>query len=123
MPVKSAVVNSKGGVGKSTSATNLAAVAATMGRRTLLIDLDPQGTSSWLSGAEYSDPVRTAAAMFQDDPLLPSQLAVPGAFGFDVVPAGPHLAESEHWLATTTLSDYRLSMVLKKINPRWLLMT
>ncbi len=50
MPITVAVLNEKGGVGKSTIATNIAAAAHLSGRRTILLDLDKQGTSfDWYS--------------------------------------------------------------------------
>ena len=46
MGIVVAVVNQKGGVGKSTTAVNLSAAVARRGRRTLLVDLDPQGNAT-----------------------------------------------------------------------------
>ena len=46
-----ATYNIKGGVGKTSTAVNLAYLAAASGRRTLLWDLDPQGAATYLSGS------------------------------------------------------------------------
>ena len=109
-----AVANPKGGTGKSTTSANLAAVAAQRGLRPLLIDLDPQGSSSYLSGIEDTQESRSAGAMFQDEALHPSDLALPTKYGYDVVPAGPALIQAEDWLARAIMGEQRLRLLFKR---------
>jgi chromosome partitioning protein len=84
------VVNHKGGVGKTTSAVNVAACLGEMGQRTLLVDLDPQGSASMFLGVE-DDGQRLLAALTHVS-ALPVVEEV--AAGLDLVPAGPQLIDA-----------------------------
>ncbi|MEC7826264.1 MAG: ParA family protein, partial [Pseudomonadota bacterium] len=57
--MKRVVFNQKGGVGKSTISTNLAAESARRGLKTLLVDLDAQGNSTHYAGVDISDDTLT----------------------------------------------------------------
>jgi len=86
------ICNAKGGVGKTTTAVNLAAYLATLGRRVLLVDFDPQANASSALGA---DPLKTERSVYHG--LLgetpPKELVRASMiFNFHFVPSAPHLA-------------------------------
>lgn len=82
-----ALYNIKGGVGKTTSAVNLAYLAAQSGLRTTLWDLDPQGCAGWYLGVDDAELEQRAAKLIEGK-LKPQELRVPTPYeGLTVVPS------------------------------------
>jgi chromosome partitioning protein len=110
-----AIVNQKGGVGKSTTAVNLGASLATLGRKTLVVDLDPQGnTTTGLGinkrGLEYC----VYSALLQDValPQIITPTEIPNLW---VVPATLNLAGAEIELVSTLSREMRLKTALDAV--------
>jgi chromosome partitioning protein len=95
------ITNEKGGTGKTTTAVNLGAALAIRGRKTLLIDMDPQGNSSYiLSQVTENDPAMYAV-LVDKDTLLESIIQPTATEHLDIAPSNLHLAGAEVQLATT----------------------
>jgi cellulose biosynthesis protein BcsQ len=106
-----AVLNQKGGVGKTTVTLGLASAAAHAGHRVLVVDLDPQGSSTWVLG---HDPYETDASTAEVMGRLPAARAMlPSAWGGEVwvVPSSPRLLSRDH-----TGSPQRLRTALAEVS-------
>ena len=106
------VANQKGGVGKTTSAVNLAAALAMGGLRTLIIDLDPQGNASTAFGIPRDEVAGIYEVITKDLPLRDVSLKVPGYPHLEVVPATQSLANAEIDLVPMVARETRLKRAI-----------
>jgi chromosome partitioning protein len=90
-----AVANQKGGVGKTTTAVNLAASLAATKRRVLLVDLDPQGNATMGSGIDKSQLERSSVDVLLEEVDLASALLNVEPGGFQILPANQDLTAAE----------------------------
>jgi chromosome partitioning protein len=95
-----AIANQKGGVGKTTTAVNLAASLAATKRRVLLIDLDPQGNATMGSGVNKSQLERSSCDVLLEEIELGAALVGVEPGGFSLLPANQDLTAAEVRLLT-----------------------
>ena len=107
-----AVANQKGGVGKTTTAVNLAASLVAMKRRVLLVDLDPQGNATTGAGLDKRALARTVYQVLLGEQKIVDVRLVSPTGGFDIVPANRDLAGAEIELVDLPERETRLKDAL-----------
>lgn len=108
-----AIANQKGGVGKTTSAINIATAMAATGWRTLLIDLDPQGNASTGLGVGSASRVLTSYDVLIDEVSIADAVVGTTIPGLDVVPATVDLSGAEVELVSVDDRTSRLRNALE----------
>ncbi len=111
-----AIANQKGGCGKTTTAVNLAAALAEQGRRTLLIDLDPQGHSTIGYGCEPDEAGMTIHDALVDDHIgIDSVVTGTKVERLDLAMSNVLLSGAELDLACVPAREFVLSKKLSEI--------
>ena len=109
-----AIANQKGGVGKTTTAINLAASLAHLGQECLLIDMDPQGNTTSGLGIDQTGINKTIYNVLIDDIALEDILKTTEMDWLDVAPANMDLSGAEIELVNIKKREERLKIALEK---------
>ncbi len=110
-----AIVNQKGGVGKSTTAVNLGAYLACAGKRVLVVDIDPQGNATSGLGVEKSEVEHCIYSVLIGEREIKDVVRSTAIEGLEVVPATIALAGAEIELVPQMSREFRLKRSLEPV--------
>ncbi len=114
-----AFVNQKGGVGKTTSTVNIAAVLAGQGDRVLVVDTDPQGNATSSLGVEKQTLDMTLYDVLTGDVAADDAIIGETRERIDLLPATPVLAGAEVEMVDLARREYRLVEALRPLRTRY----
>lgn len=110
-----AIANQKGGVGKTTTSVNLTASLAATKRKTLLIDLDPQGNATMGSGVDKRELEASSFDVLMGEKSIPEALIKNVDAGYDLLAANADLTGAEVALLDEIGRELRLRQALEEV--------
>ena len=113
-----AFANQKGGVGKTTTAVNLAAALAQAPRKVLLVDIDPQGNATMGSGVDKRELSASATEVLLGE-CAPREAILATAEGFDLLPGNSDLTAVEIQLMDTPGREGKLKAALAALDKNY----
>jgi len=114
-----AIVNQKGGVGKSTTTVNLGAALALLGQRVLLVDMDPQGNTTSGLGIDKRGVANDTYDVLLNEVPIEQAWVESGVVDLTVLPATINLAGAEIELVSTLAREMRLKRALADVSERF----